>query len=238
MNIRYIPVGVSEYQLGVGMPDKDSNISIRISVAATIWAVEGGEPPTPPSGIKPLLSSSSSSLFQVVLENYGDVEKDSENMQLTRITSWRMVVNEKGQVNVPVEVAVNPGFWSRVCLQNMAKLAKEATTAANTHFLLSILVKHLDHKNVLKDPNMQLDIVDVITRLAKQTKVQQSVAIIGALSDMMRHLRKSIHCSVDDSNLGAEVIRWNQKYRQEVDECLAQLSLKVTICYTLFKDFN
>ncbi|KAI9126876.1 hypothetical protein K1719_002472 [Acacia pycnantha] len=43
----------------------------------------------------------------------------------------------------------------------------------------------------------------------------------------MRHLRKSIHCSIDDSNVGADVIQWNQKYRQEVDECLAQLSLKV-----------
>lgn len=76
---------------------------------------------------------------------------------------------------------------------------------------------------------MQLDIVDIITNLAQQTKVQQSVAIIGALSDMMRHLRKSIHCSLDDSDLGTEVIQWNQKFRQAVDECLAQLSLKVTI---------
>ncbi|XP_028776287.1 uncharacterized protein LOC114733043 [Neltuma alba] len=212
------------------------------------------------------ISAEFDNVVSVVLENYGDVEKDSENMQMTRITSWRMVVNEKGQVNVPVEDVVNPRFWSRVCLRNMAKLAKEATTVRrvleslfryfdsanlwspqhglalsvllemqliienlgqNTHFLLSILVKHLDHKNVLKDPNMQLDIVDVITQLAKQTKVQQSVAIIGALSDMMRHLRKSIHCSLDDSNLGAEVIQWNQKYRQAVDECLAQLSLKI-----------
>lgn len=37
-----------------------------------------------------------------VLENYGEVEKDSENAELTKITSWRMVVNEKGQVNVPM----------------------------------------------------------------------------------------------------------------------------------------
>jgi protein EFR3 len=101
-------------------------------------------------------------------------------------------------------------------------------TGQNTHLLLSILVKHLDHKNVLKNPNMQLDIVGVITHLAEKTRVQQSVAIIGALSDMMRHLRKSIHCSLDDSNLGTEVIQWNQKYRTEVDECLVQLTIKVT----------
>lgn len=98
----------------------------------------------------------------------------------------------------------------------------------NIHFLLSILIKHLDHKNVLENPSMQLDIVDVATSLARQTKVQPSVAIIGALSDMMRHLRKSIHCSIDDTNLGAELIQWNQKYQAAVDDCLVQLSHKVT----------
>lgn len=82
---------------------------------------------------------------------------------------------------------------------------------------------------------MQLDIVGVITHLAQQTRVQQSVAIIGALSDMMRHLRKSIHCSIDDSNLGTEVIEWNQKYRTQVDECLVQLTIKVTMNFPLLK---
>ncbi|WJX49656.1 hypothetical protein P8452_36061 [Trifolium repens] len=206
-------------------------------------------------------------VVSVVLENYGEIKKDCQYGNNTRLYSWRMVVNAKGELNVATEDATNPGFWSRVCIQNMAKLAKEGTTVRrvleslfryfdnsnlwspehglalavlldmqaiienagqNTHLLLSILVKHLDHKNVLKNPNMQLDIVGVITHLAKQTRVQQSVAIIGALSDMMRHLRKSIHCSLDDSSLGNEVIQWNQKYRAEVDECLVQLTIKIS----------
>ncbi|RDX77904.1 Protein EFR3-like protein, partial [Mucuna pruriens] len=205
-------------------------------------------------------------VVSVVLENYGDVKQESQNENAMRLLSWREIVNDKGEVNVPVDDATNPGFWSRICIQNMAKLAKEGTTVRrvleslfryfdnanlwspehglalsvllnmqtiiensghNTHLLLSILVKHLDHKNVLKNPNMQLDIVGVITNLAQQTRVQQSVAIIGALSDMMRHLRKSIHCSIDDSNLGSEIIQWNQKYRMEVDECLVQLTIKI-----------
>ncbi|KAK7312099.1 hypothetical protein VNO77_35686 [Canavalia gladiata] len=205
-------------------------------------------------------------VVSVVLENYGDAKQDSQNENVMRLYSWKVIVNDKGESNVPVEDAMNPGFWSRVCIQNMAKLAKEGTTVRrvleslfryfdnanlwspehglafsvllnmqsiiensgqNTHLLLSILVKHLDHKNVLKNPNMQLDIVGVVTQLAQQTRVQQSVAIIGALSDMMRHLRKSIHCSLDDSNLGTEVIQWNQKYRMEVDECLVQLTIKI-----------
>lgn len=97
----------------------------------------------------------------------------------------------------------------------------------NTHFLLSILVKHLDHKNVLKQPEKQFDIVQVATSLAQLTKIQSSVAIVGAVSDVMRHLRKSIHYSLDDANLGDDIIKWNKKFSEAVDECLIELSSKV-----------
>uniref|UniRef100_M4FIG9 EFR3-like protein n=1 Tax=Brassica campestris TaxID=3711 RepID=M4FIG9_BRACM len=221
-------------------------------------------------------------VVSVVLENYGGVvqsstgavqQQDSNTASElspaeaeTRIASWTRIVDDRGKAIVSVEDSKNPKFWSRVCLHNLAKLAKEATTVRrvleslfryfdfnevwstdnglalyvlqdvqlliersgqNTHFLLSILIKHLDHKNVLKKPKMQLDIVYVATALAQQTKVQPSVAIIGALSDMIRHLRKSIHCSLDDSNLGNEMIQYNLKFETAVEQCLVQLSQKV-----------
>ncbi|PRQ35363.1 hypothetical protein RchiOBHm_Chr5g0079171 [Rosa chinensis] len=76
-----------------------------------------------------------------------------------------------------------------------------------------------------------LDIVDGASSLARETKVQSLVAIIGALSDMMRHmmrhLRKSIHCSLDDSNLGTEVIEWNRKFGAAVDDCVVELTHKL-----------
>ncbi|CAH8362430.1 unnamed protein product [Eruca vesicaria subsp. sativa] len=221
-------------------------------------------------------------VVSVVLENYGgvvqsstgSVQQDNNNNASelspaeaeTRIASWTRIVDDRGKAIVSAEDAKNPKFWSRVCLHNLAKLAKEATTVRrvleslfryfdfnevwstenglalyvlqdvqlliersgqNTHFLLSILIKHMDHKNVLKKPKMQLDIVYVATALAQQTKVQPSVAIIGALSDMIRHLRKSIHCSLDDSNLGNEMIQYNLKFETAVEQCLVQLSQKV-----------
>ncbi|CAN6840542.1 unnamed protein product [Brassica oleracea var. botrytis] len=221
-------------------------------------------------------------VVSVVLENYGGVVQSSTGAVQqqdnntaselspaeaeTRIASWTRIVDDRGKAIVSVEDSKNPKFWSRVCLHNLAKLAKEATTVRrvleslfryfdfnevwstdnglalyvlqdvqlliersgqNTHFLLSILIKHLDHKNVLKKPKMQLDIVYVATALAQQTKVQPSVAIIGALSDMIRHLRKSIHCSLDDSNLGNEMIQYNLKFETAVEQCLVQLSQKV-----------
>ncbi|XP_004304390.1 PREDICTED: uncharacterized protein LOC101298629 [Fragaria vesca subsp. vesca] len=223
-------------------------------------------------------------IVAVVLENYGD-SKENEGPQnqwvqevqtneggvspqdvKMRIRPWSAIVDAKGELKVSEEDARNVSFWSRVCLHNMAKLAKEATTirrvleslfryfdngnlwslkhglaisvlkdiqflmdssGQNTHVLLSILMKHLDHKNVLKQPNMQLDIVEITTSLALHAKVEPSVAIIGALSDAMRHLRKSIHCSLDDANLGTDVIKWNKCFREEVDKCLVQLSYKI-----------
>ncbi|KAH9648245.1 hypothetical protein KPL70_025516 [Citrus sinensis] len=202
-------------------------------------------------------------VVSVVLENYGGPRRNSENSGQNqsrwveevrkkeghvsplpdvsiRVPSWRLMVNEKGEIN-------DPCFWSRVCLHNMAKLAKEATTIrrvleslfryfdnANLWSLdtgLAFLVlkdmQHLDHKNVLKKPNMQLEIVDVTTSLIEHTKVEPSVAIIGAVTDVMRHLRKSIHCSLDDANLGSDVIKFNRNFRESVDKCLVQLSYKV-----------
>jgi hypothetical protein len=90
-----------------------------------------------------------------------------------------------------------------------------------------MLIKHLDHKSVLKEPNMQLDIVEVATSLAEYAKVQPSVSIIGAVSDMMRHLRKTIHCCLDNSNMDNDAINWNKNFRQVVDTCLVELANKV-----------
>ncbi|TKY53341.1 EFR3-like B [Spatholobus suberectus] len=201
---------------------------------------------------------------KVVMKNEGhispviDVEK--------RIPLWSNILNDKGELNVTMGDAKNPSFWSRVCLHNMANLAREGTTirrvmeslfryfdngslwsaglglafsvlkdmlflmddsGLNTHVLLSILIKHLDHKVVLKQPNIQLDIVEVVISLAQYAKVQPSVAIIGTVHDLMRHLPKSIHYSLDDSNLDIEIINWNKNFREAVDRCLVQLSNKV-----------
>ncbi|XVF07235.1 hypothetical protein REPUB_Repub06bG0121300 [Reevesia pubescens] len=228
-------------------------------------------------------------IVSVVLENYGGPMKNLENLNgaqrrwvqevlkneghvspspdiLVTVPSWGTIVNDEGELNVTAEDAQNPCFWSRNCLHNMAKLAKEATTTRrvleslfryfdnenlwslqnglafqvlkdmqllmdssgqNTHFLLSVLVKHLDHKNVLKQPDMQLQIVEVTTSLAQQSKVEPSLAILGAVSDVMRHLRKSIHCSLDDATMEAEIINWNTNFKEAVDNCLVQLSQKV-----------
>uniref|UniRef100_A0A8N4II40 Uncharacterized protein LOC105053077 n=1 Tax=Elaeis guineensis var. tenera TaxID=51953 RepID=A0A8N4II40_ELAGV len=183
-----------------------------------------------------------------------------------RIPSWKSIVNGQGELNLTVEEDKSPSFWSRVCVHNMAKLAKEATTVRrvleslfryfdscnlwsprnrlalcvlldmqivmensgqNTHLLLSILVKHLEHKTVLKQPDMQLNIIEVTTCLAAQSKAQSSVAIIGAISDLLRHLRRSMQCTLSKLDLGDDMIKWNNRFQKAVDGCLVQLAKKV-----------
>lgn len=100
-------------------------------------------------------------------------------------------------------------------------------TGQNTHLLISILIKHLEHKAVLKQPDLQLNIVEVTACLAEQSKAQASVAIIGAISDLVRHLRKTMHCILGSRELGNDMIRWNNKFQTAVDECIVQLSKKV-----------
>ncbi|KAJ8755585.1 hypothetical protein K2173_022164 [Erythroxylum novogranatense] len=232
-------------------------------------------------------------VVSVVLENYGGKDKNLDNLgtekqgsqcrwvqevlktkghmppsadAFSKVPSWETIFNEKGEINVTAEDAQNPCFWSRVCLNNMAKLGKEVSTVRrvleslflyfdngnlwsldhglafpvlkdmqflmdnsgqNMHLLLSILIKHLDHKNVLKQPQMQLDVVEVTASLAQLAKTEPSVAIIGAVSDVMRHLRKSMHCSLDDKNLGSDAKEWNKNFRESVDKFLVELCIKV-----------
>lgn len=185
---------------------------------------------------------------------------------MSMMPSWKDIVNDRGELNVPIEDAKSPHFWSRVCVHNMAMLAKEATTVRrvleslfryfddgnlwslqnglalfvlldmqmqmeksgqDTNLLLSILVKHLDHKTVLKQLDMQLNIVEVTTCLAELSKSEASFAVNGAITDLVRQLRKSMQCTVGNTDLGNDKIKWNNKFREAVDQCLVQFAKKI-----------
>uniref|UniRef100_K3YPL5 Uncharacterized protein n=1 Tax=Setaria italica TaxID=4555 RepID=K3YPL5_SETIT len=93
------------------------------------------------------------------------------------------------------------------------------------NLMISILVKHLEHKAILKQPEMQLSIVEVISALAEQSRAQASAATIGAISDLVRHMKKTLHVALGSKDL--EVVKWNDKLRKAFDECIVQLSKKV-----------
>ncbi|KAG0482066.1 hypothetical protein HPP92_010150 [Vanilla planifolia] len=236
------------------------------------------------------ISSEFDDIVSVVLENYEGSQKKPENgsenddasrdrwvqevrnaeghvslSPLSRIPTWKNIINDKALVNLTTDEAKIPNFWSRVCLHNMAKLFKEATTmrrvseslfryfdandawspqcglalcalldlqllieksGQNTHLLISILVKHLDHKSIKKQPDMQLKIMEVTSKLAEHSKAQTSVAMIGAITDLERHMRKTMQGALGNQDSGCD-LEWSKKFHNALDNCLVHLSKKV-----------
>ncbi|XP_077226830.1 ARM repeat superfamily protein [Tasmannia lanceolata] len=205
-------------------------------------------------------------IISVTLDNYEVSQLSSENskqdVEYSRPQEHQVPVD----TIATVDVSKSPIYWSRICLNNMATLAKEATTVRrvleplfrnfdtrnhwspqkglarsiladmqllmeksgeNTHLLLSILVKHLDHKNVINHASMQIDIVNIAAHLAQNSRLKASVAIIAAISDLIRHLRKCMQFSIETSNMENDTHKWNSALHCALEKCLVQLSEKV-----------
>ena len=108
----------------------------------------------------------------------------------------------------------------------------------NSHLLFSILVKHLDHKSIIKKPQIQLDIINVTTQLAQNAKPQASVTIIGAITDLIKHLRKCILCLFEASSTGHDTDKRNTQLQMALETCISQLSKKVIFFSFLFRVYS
>ncbi|CAI9762848.1 unnamed protein product [Fraxinus pennsylvanica] len=234
-------------------------------------------------------------IVSVTLENYVDLAINSENVkqdygnsQITEQKIQGVLKSESGDLSSPdisknvssisklfsaktelistTETAKSPSYWSMVCLHNIAKLAKEATTVRRvleplfncfdtqnywspekglassvliylqslleesgdkSHLLLSILVKHLGHKNVVKQPDMQINIVNVATQLVRNANLKSSVSITGAITDLIKLLRKCIQCLAEASSPRDGLDKWNPNLQSALENCIWQLSDKV-----------
>lgn len=102
-------------------------------------------------------------------------------------------------------------------------------TGQNMHLLLALLIKHIENKAMVKQPDMQLSIVEVAAILAEQSNAQASAATIGAISDLVRHLKRTFHITLGSKD--AELVKRNEKFRKAIDECLVELSKKVCFLF-------
>ncbi|CAN1348772.1 Protein SEMI-ROLLED LEAF 2 [Linum perenne] len=177
------------------------------------------------------ISTEFDNIVSVVLENYGHPKDAPDDLDVDKARLGQEATNIRHILESLFRYFDTSDLWSldhgfaHPVLNDMQILMEKS--GYNSHVLLSMLIKHLDHKNVLKDPNMQLDVLNVTTSLAQHAKIESSIEIIGAVSDVIRHLRKNIHCSVDDSKVDDGVKSLNNNLREAVDKCLVELSNKV-----------
>ncbi|KAJ0017043.1 hypothetical protein Pint_10580 [Pistacia integerrima] len=148
-------------------------------------------------------------IISVTLENYLDLQMKPEDDMSKRVSSLRNPVS-------------NPKLYSTT-------LAKEATTVRR---VLEPLFHHFDvenHWSSIKELHLvilYIHTVDVATQLTQNAKLQASVAIIGAITGLIKQLRKCQQNAAELSNAVDEMAKWNANFQYASENCISQLSKK------------
>ena len=87
---------------------------------------------------------------------------------------------------------------------------------------------------MVKHPTLPISILNVTTQLAKNVKQQASVTIVGALSDLVKHLRKCLQNQAEVSSLKIRD-KLNSDLWSALERCIFQLSNKVCAFTSNFK---
>lgn len=93
--------------------------------------------------------------------------------------------------------------------------------------LVSSLIKHLDHKNVMKQQSLQLSMVNVASCLVLHSKQQASGAMTAVIADLIKHLRKCLQ-NAAESDVSADEMELNSELQLALENCISELSNKVS----------
>ncbi|KQK21991.1 uncharacterized protein LOC100831072 isoform X2 [Brachypodium distachyon] len=102
-------------------------------------------------------------------------------------------------------------------LSDMSYLEK---SSGNEQLILTAVIRHLDHKNILHDPQTKSDIIQTATSLARQLRSRGVAPELVVAGDLCRHLRKTLEAlesaSVEELNL-------NESLQNFLEGCLLEV---------------
>ncbi|KAJ7977860.1 ARM repeat superfamily protein [Quillaja saponaria] len=98
--------------------------------------------------------------------------------------------------------------------------------------ILSSLIRHLDHKNVLHDPQLKTCIIRVATSLVRQIRSGKVLAEIGFVCDLCRHLRKSLQSTTE--SVGEQEFNLNILLQNSIEDCLLEIARGIGYAQPLF----
>ncbi|KAF3783263.1 EFR3-like protein [Nymphaea thermarum] len=105
-------------------------------------------------------------------------------------------------------------------------------SSGNDQLILAAIIRHLDHKNVAHDPRVKSSIIQIVTALAQQFRSRALVAEAGVVSDLCRHLRKSLQAT--DESVGLEESNANLSLQSSIEDCLLEISKRISDARLLF----
>ncbi|ESW16997.1 hypothetical protein PHAVU_007G201500 [Phaseolus vulgaris] len=114
----------------------------------------------------------------------------------------------------------------------LSRMAYFMENSGNQRFILASVIHHLDHKNVMNDPQLKTCVVQVATSLAMQIRSGRGLAEVGFVGDLCRHLRKSLQASSEF--VGEQELNLNISLQNSIEDCLLEIANGVTDAQPLF----
>ncbi|KAF5952160.1 hypothetical protein HYC85_010104 [Camellia sinensis] len=102
----------------------------------------------------------------------------------------------------------------------------------NQQLILTTVIHHLDHKNVSHDPQVKSSVIQIATALVRQIRSEAVLSDIGYISDLCRHLRKSIQATVD--SVGEQEPNLNISLQNAIEDCLVETAKGIADARQLF----
>ncbi|KAM7274041.1 hypothetical protein ACFE04_028705 [Oxalis oulophora] len=105
-------------------------------------------------------------------------------------------------------------------------------SSGNQQLILASVIRHLDHKNAVHDPQLKSRIIQVAASLAKQIRSGTVLSDIGFVSDLCRHLRKSFQATVESA--GEQEANSNALLQSSIEDCLIEIAKGIGDARPLF----
>ncbi|XP_028219826.1 uncharacterized protein LOC114401505 isoform X1 [Glycine soja] len=114
----------------------------------------------------------------------------------------------------------------------LSRMAYFMENSGNQRLILASVIHHLDHKNVMNDPQLKTCVIQVATSLAMQIISESGLAEIGFVGVLCRHLRKSLQASSEF--VGEQELNLNISLQNSIDYCLLEIANGVIDAQPLF----
>ncbi|XP_076921088.1 protein SEMI-ROLLED LEAF 2-like [Bidens hawaiensis] len=157
---------------------------------------------------------------QICIQRMVELAKESTTMR--RILDPMFVYFDSNRQWVP------PHGLGLLVLSDMAYFVE---SPENKQLILASVVHHLDHKNVLHDPELKSYVIQTTTALARQVRSEVALKDIGYVSDLCRHLRKSLQAT-DESVREHELL--NTLLQSSIEDCLLEIAKGIADSRPLF----
>ncbi|KAM2182827.1 hypothetical protein COP2_034150 [Malus domestica] len=148
---------------------------------------------------------------QICIQRMIELSKESTTMR--RVLDPMFVYFDSGHHWVPRQ------GLAMLVLSDMSYFME---ASGNQQLILAYVIRHLDHKNISQDPQLKSSVIQVASALASQIRSGAVLAEIGFVSDLCRHLRKSLQATAE--SVGEQESNINIMLQNSIEDCLLEIS--------------